>query len=66
VIILYKQNNQLKQLHKKQKRNNKDKNKQLVVIIAEPQDPKYLPNNPARQEPIKDKNTINKYIIYIN
>ena len=29
---------------------------------AEPEGPKYLPNNPAKQEPIKDKKTINKYI----
>ena len=35
-------------------------------MIEEPQGPRYLPNNPARQEPIKDKNTINKYIFYIN
>ena len=37
-------------------------NKQLVVIIAEPQDPKNLPNNPAKQEPIIGKKTNIKYI----
>ena len=40
----------------------KDKNKQEVLINADPQDPKCLPNNPARHEPIIDKKTINKYI----
>jgi len=30
----------------------KNKNKQLVVINAEPKDPNCLPNNPARQESI--------------
>ena len=40
----------------------KDKNKQITVIKEEPFDPKYLPNNPARQEPVIDKNTSNKYI----
>jgi hypothetical protein len=37
-------------------------NKQLVVTKAEPKDPKYLPNNPARQEPITDKKINSKYI----
>jgi hypothetical protein len=36
-----------------------------VVIIEEPFDPKYLPNNPARQEPINGKNTSNKYIKFL-
>ena len=31
-------------------------------MIAEPQDPKCLPNNPARHDPITDKNTNSKYI----
>lgn len=44
----------------------KDKNKQLVVKIAEPQDPKCLPNKPAKHEPIIDKNTNNKYIFSEN
>ena len=39
------------------------KNKHPVDKIAEPQSPKYLPNNPAKQEPIKNKNTLNKYIL---
>jgi hypothetical protein len=37
--------------------------KHPVVIKAEPHDPKYLPNKPAKQEPIIDKKTINKYIL---
>ena len=40
----------------------KDKNRQLVVKTEEPHGPKYLPNNPAKQEPVIDKNTNNKYI----
>jgi hypothetical protein len=44
-------------------RDKKNENiKQLVVIIAAPQDPKYLPNNPAKQEPVADRKIINKYI----
>ena len=42
----------------------RDKNKHPVDIIAEPQGPKYLPDNPARQEPINDKIKFNKYICF--
>lgn len=31
-------------------------------MIEEPQGPRYLPNNPAKHEPVIDKNTNNKYI----
>ena len=40
----------------------KDKNKQIVVKLAEPQKPKYLPNNPAKQNPMSDKKTPKRYI----
>ena len=39
-----------------------DQNKQLVVIIDVPKDPKYLPNKPDRQEPVIDRNISNKYM----
>ena len=46
-------------------RNKDDNIKQIVGIKVEPKDPKYLPNKPARQESIIDKNTINKYMLNI-
>jgi len=30
--------------------------------MAEPCDPKYLPNGPAKQNPVTDKNITSKYI----
>ena len=40
----------------------KDKKRQVVVIITEPFDPKYLPNRPDKQNPVNDKNITDKYI----
>ena len=40
----------------------KDRKRQVVVIITEPFEPKYLPNNPAKQNPVTDKNITNRYI----
>ena len=31
--------------------------------MQEPKDPNRLPNNPAKHEPIRDKNTNNKHIL---
>lgn len=40
----------------------KQKNKFNSTLIVDPKDPKYLPNNPAKHEPIIDKNINSIYI----
>ena len=48
------------------KKQKKEINKQVVVMIAEPLGPKYLPNKPAEQEPIKGNVIISRYIFLSN
>lgn len=43
--------------------NTQEINKQLVVKIQDPFDPKYLPKNPARQKLIKGKKINERYIL---